>query len=541
MLVKSKVSEVQVFRRGATVIRCGEAELTAGKNVLFISGMTTTSMQDSFRLKFPEKIRAVNIQIVDADTMKDDSGKKIEKESERLEKKLGEVAYRIETCQMMLDLWKKNSDFSERTNVSVAEQSKMMEELPGQLLSLHRQLDELNDQQAKLLEEQEKAVEEERKPLIMAELAAEEGGKVPFILQYQENSCYWNPKYEVQYRSDKEPLEVSMKAQILQSSGEDWKQVKVTLYTGNPSISKELPVMSALELSLLEPPKERPRMKGMMAARAVMDEDGCCDLDEEPVEMAAMGMMAGAPMANLMMETASVSEEETMTAFQLPALRDVLSEANGNIADLQFFQVKANYHVLAIPSVDPKCYLTAEIATADWPLPPATAAVYLKDTYVGEVYVDPEEDTDLLTLSLGQDERLTMTRTEDPKKTQDAFLKNSRKQLSRISIQLVNHSSEAVSVLIRDQIPVSTDKAIVVEHTQLSDGLLDEKTGEITWEIKAEPDKTETFELEYSISWPKDKRLNERRRVMKRNTRFCPSCGHIVTGRFCPECGTVVN
>ncbi|HBE10218.1 MAG TPA: hypothetical protein DCY81_06760 [Lachnospiraceae bacterium] len=37
-----------------------------------------------------------------------------------------------------------------------------------------------------------------------------------------------------------------MKAQIRQSSGEDWKQVKVTLYTGNPSVSNALPEISLL-------------------------------------------------------------------------------------------------------------------------------------------------------------------------------------------------------------------------------------------------------------------------------------------------------
>ena len=541
MLVKTNVTEIQVFRSGATVIRCGEADLVQGKNVLFISGMTTTSVRDSFRMKFPEKVRAVNIQIVDADTMKDASGKVIEKESDRIEKKLNEISYRIETCEMMLELWKKNSDFSTRTNVSVSEQNKLMEELPGQLLTLHRQIDELTEQKEKLLEEQEKAEEEERKPLIMAELSAEEEGKVPFILQYQENCCSWMPKYEIQYSGDRNPLEVSMKAQILQASGEDWKQVKVTLYTGNPSISKELPVMPAVELSLYEPPKERSAGRRMLAAKAMADEDICAAEDAVEEMYSADRMMGASVMANLKMDTAAVSEEETMTAYQLPALRDVISDTNGNIADLQFFSVKANYHVLAIPSVDPKCYLTAEIAASDWPLPPATAAVYLKDTFVGEVYVDAEADTDLLTLSLGQDERLTMTRTESPKKTQEAFLKNTRKQQNRINIQLVNHSSDVVSVLIRDQIPISTDKSITVEHANLSDGLLDEENGEVTWEVKAEPDKTVGFELEYSISWPKDKRLSERRRVIKGNKRYCPNCGSIVTGKFCPECGSVVN
>ena len=144
-------------------------------------------------------------------------------------------------------------------------------------------------------------------------------------------------------------------------------------------------------------------------------------------------------------------------------------------------------------------------------------------------------------ISLGQDERLTVVRTEAPKKLQDVFLKNTKKSVSKISIKLINNSSEAVNVLLKDQIPVSTDKAIVVEQVQLSDGIVDDETGEVKWNLLAEPGKTENFELEYNVSWPKDKKMSEnRRRVMSRTSgsRFCNTCGARFSGSFCPECGS---
>ena len=198
-------------------------------------------------------------------------------------------------------------------------------------------------------------------------------------------------------------------------------------------------------------------------------------------------------MNTLMMDTAEVAEEETMTAFVLPNARDIFSDTDGNMADLQNFSVKASYHVLAIPSVDNNSYLTAEIVASEWPLPPADAAVYLRDTFAGEVYVDADEDTDLLTLSLGRDERLNVIRTESPKKTSDVFLKGDKKQLCKAEIRLVNTSSEPVSALIKDQLPVSTEKAISIEPVNISDGILDKDTGELKWEIMAEPDKTVTL------------------------------------------------
>jgi len=528
MIAKTKVNEVQVYRRSATVTRCGEAELKAGRNILFVQGMTRSAAQDSFKLKFPEKVRAINIQIVNIDALGEDEVK----ESDRLKKEMDEVAYQSEICKMMMELRKANSDFSGRNNISIEEQEKVMEALPAELLKLHKQQDELTDRMTRLAEEQTKALTEEEKPLIMAELYAEEEGTVPFILQYQDNESGWTPRYEVQYSGDDRPLEVSMKAEIRQASGEDWKQVKVTLYTGNPSVSKDLPVLPMVELSLYEPPKERIRAKGASAEPEI--------LDDAPMMMMGAAMMAEANVATLKMDTAEVSEEETMTAFILPNLRDILSNTDGNIADLQNFSVNAKYHVLSVPGVDTDCYLTAEVVASEWPLPAATAAVYIKDTFAGDVYVDPTTDTEKITLSLGQDERLTVVRTEEPKKMQDVFLKNIKRKNCKSSIKLINTSSEAVNALVKDQLPVSTDKAITVEATQLSNGEVNEETGEIRWELRADPNREITLEVEYTISWPKDKRLNERRKSAGPRTRFCPNCGARVFGKFCPECGSVV-
>lgn len=537
MVAKTKVTEVQVYRGTATVTRCGEAELKAGRNILYVSGMTKSASADSFKLKFPEKIRAVNIQIVGIDAL----GENEEKETDRISKQIAEIGYKIETCNMMLDLRKKNGDFSNRTNIGVDEQERIMNALPEQIMSLHKELDELSEKQQKLTDELDKAKAEEEKPIIMAELTADEDMKVPFVLQYQENRCSWIPKYEISYDNDRSPLSVSMKAQISQSSGEDWKQIKVTLYTGNPSVSKELPVMPTVELSLYEPPKAASfRGKGMM--RAMAQESVMADgAAAGEVLMGAAMNSAMMDMAAVKMDEAEVSEEETMTAFILPNLRDVLSDTDGNIAELQSFKVNAVYNVLSIPSVDNRCYLTAEVVASDWPLPPADASVYIKDTFAGTVYVDAGADTEKIMISLGQDERLTVVRTEAPKKLQDVFLKNTKKSVSKISIKLINNSSEAVNVLLKDQIPVSTDKAIVVEQVQLSDGIVDDETGEVKWNLLAEPGKTENFELEYNVSWPKDKKMSEnRRRVMSRTSgsRFCNTCGARISGSFCPECGS---
>ena len=62
MIAKSTVSEVQIYRNSASVIRNGEITLKEGRNIVYIGGMTTTAKTEDFVLQFPENIKAVNVR-----------------------------------------------------------------------------------------------------------------------------------------------------------------------------------------------------------------------------------------------------------------------------------------------------------------------------------------------------------------------------------------------------------------------------------------------------------------------------------------------
>lgn len=87
MIAKSTVNEVQIYRNSASVIRNGELELTEGRNIVYIGGMTVTAKQEDFVLKFPENIKAANIQLV----LRDDIDTDEEKESEKIKRQIEEI------------------------------------------------------------------------------------------------------------------------------------------------------------------------------------------------------------------------------------------------------------------------------------------------------------------------------------------------------------------------------------------------------------------------------------------------------------------
>lgn len=501
MVVKSKATEVSVYRNSVSVTRTGSVRLNAGRSTIFIQGMSKTAKSDSFSVKFPTEIHAMNIQVVSFEETGEDL------ESEKIARELSDLNYKVETYSMLIELRKKNGDFSSRKDITAQEQEKYLDSLPEKLFSLQETINKLSEEKEKTSKRLKEAEAEDEKPLIMVELECDKEGEYPFILQYQEASGRWEPKYEVRFTGEENPLDVYMKSKIVQGSGEDWKQVKVTLYTGNPSASQSIPALPSVKLSIYEPPVEKFRGMGakMMGASASAMAGGAQMLEDAAAPAMDTAMMN---MAMAQTAAASVSEEETMTAFELPDLRDLLSDTEGNIADLQSFKVDAKYNSLCIPCVKDTSFLTATITSADWPLPAANASIYLKEVFAGNVYVNPDSEEETFILSLGQDERLNVIRKELPCKTQDVFLKNQKKKSHEYLIKITNKSSERIKVLLKDSIPVSTDKTIAVDASELSGGTINEENGVINWEISVAGHSSEEIKLAYTITWPKDKQLS---------------------------------
>jgi hypothetical protein len=70
-----------------------------------------------------------------------------------------------------------------------------------------------------------------------------------FTLSYLVHNASWYPTYDIRAKDVNSPVSISYKANVSQHSGEDWKNIKLTLSTGNPSISGNKPALSPYYLN----------------------------------------------------------------------------------------------------------------------------------------------------------------------------------------------------------------------------------------------------------------------------------------------------
>ncbi|MBB3055573.1 DUF4139 domain-containing protein [Mucilaginibacter gotjawali] len=70
-----------------------------------------------------------------------------------------------------------------------------------------------------------------------------------FTLTYVVHDASWYPTYDIRAKDVNSPVSISYKANVSQHCGEDWKNIKLTLSTGNPTVSGNKPDLTPYYLN----------------------------------------------------------------------------------------------------------------------------------------------------------------------------------------------------------------------------------------------------------------------------------------------------
>ncbi|HBB15845.1 MAG TPA: hypothetical protein DCZ97_02190 [Syntrophus sp. (in: bacteria)] len=313
----------------------------------------------------------------------------------------------------------------------------------------------------------------------------------------------WQPSYDVRLSPDAKSAELTFRAMVRQATGEDWKNIDLTLSTARPATGGAPPEMHPWRIAFSRPQPPAARSMALSAqapARAKKAAGMRADSfksDEPPIEESPVSFV-----------TAQISDEQSSVAFHIPRTLDVASDGtqHGTVVAIEQFPVSMEF--MAIPKLAPYVFLKSEIMNrAAYPLLPGKVNTFVGNTYTGSSQLKKVAAGEKFDLFFGSDDQVTVKR-EELKQHKQAGMFGKNRVAYRYRIELTNFHKEPVTVTLRDQLPVAGDEEITISLDEPSIKPDEVKSdGAVTWKtpLRAGEKKELTFGI--VVEYPKDREI----------------------------------
>jgi len=169
------------------------------------------------------------------------------------------------------------------------------------------------------------------------------------------------------------------------------------------------------------------------------------------------------------------------------------------------YEMDASYQYYCAPKLDVDAFLVARITDWDeYNLLEGETSLFFEGKYVGKSILDTRNIEDTLSLSLGRDKNVLVTREKIKGFSSKQLLGANRKVLFAYEIVVRNKKQYEIYIRIEDQLPVPNTKEIVVDRIEDSDAIRTADTGLLVWNKKVAPGQTTSINLKYAVKHPKD-------------------------------------
>ena len=204
----------------------------------------------------------------------------------------------------------------------------------------------------------------------------------------------------------------------------------------------------------------------------------------------------------------SFIENQTTVEIQVAEPYSIKTNGERTLVDLKTYEIPANYRYIAIPKLDKDAFLLAEMDEwSKYSLLEGESNLYFEDGFVGRSILNPAALQDTLQISMGRDRSMVMQREKVDQFSKKRTIGSNITESRGYEITLKNNKSQAVTLQVKDQIPVSVNSAIEVTTGELSGGVVDPITGIVTWEIILPPGGQQKLTLRYEVKYPKAERV----------------------------------
>jgi hypothetical protein len=572
IFVKAELKNATVFKTGAELTHHVTATLKQGANELVVDNIANVIDINSIQIKTASAVTLMGVEFANnylVPIEKSVRVKMLEDSVEKLQMNWEILNENLSTNTELFEVLRANKDLKGTQNgLSVSEVVKLMDyykikltELQEVKHSLTQKLRKNEEVKTRLLNQinEESGKQNAVAGKIILQLSVAAQAKYDFVLSYIANNAYWTPFYDVRLEDIKSPMKIITKAKIAQTTGIDWKQVRLSLSTATPSVYGAAPILNAWYLSYINPIQYY--NKKLMASNSIQSLGArqldpvilneTKDFSEKPMNQSqpiyvvdgnvmsreefskissnaikSQQFLSGNEAANTygaqaaagafiitlkegLEDYVSVSENTMNMNYDIELLYDIPTTGRPQTATLASQDVQANYKHYAVPKLDKDAYLMAEIN--DWGklnLLPGEANIIFEGTYIGKSFIDPSSTNDTLNLTLGRDKRVVVKRDKLIDYSSVKFLGTNKLQKFTYQIVVKNTKKESINLLLKDQFPLSTNKEIEVELTDDGGAEINKDLGILNWKLKIAAGDSKKIKFTYTVKFPKDKNVN---------------------------------
>ncbi|MES2196841.1 MAG: mucoidy inhibitor MuiA family protein [Pseudomonadota bacterium] len=351
--------------------------------------------------------------------------------------------------------------------------------------------------------ESERATRPPSKLEVRIDLAAATAAKATLRVTYAVRQARWAPLYDARLDTgtkDRKPgLELVRRAEITQTTGEDWSNVALAVSTVRTARGGSAPELNSLIVQYPQPP--RPLGGGALSDTA------------KPRSMQApMAFESAAKRERADEQEAAVEVGGFQVTFRIPGRVSLGASEGAKSLRVSTATIAPDLAVRSVPVRDPTAFLEARfVQNEDAPLLPGRVAIYRDGVFVGRGQMASAGKGEPVRLGFGADDKIKIERTVVKRNEGSAGLIVTTSKTDERSFKTTvrNGHDFPIKVAIEDQLPVSENEEIQVEMlsstTPPTATNLRERRGVLEWAFEAKPGEVKDIAFAWRVRWPKDK------------------------------------
>ena len=326
-------------------------------------------------------------------------------------------------------------------------------------------------------------------------------GKLNF--SYVVSNAGWTPIYDLRSDASTGKIELTYKAEVFQSTGLDWDNIKLNISTNNPYVNKTKPTLNPwyIDYNIYKSENKKGVMDKLqevqITSQALFNRGYAYseDMDDEKNIMGAD-------------QFTTVVHHLISAEFKIDLPYSIKSNNEKHMVLIKTAILDTKFKYYSVPKLDASVYLVAQMTKLDeLQLVPGQANIFFDGSYIGETYIDPTTMDDTLNLSLGKDPSIVVKRTLLKKELKDRVIGDKRERTFAYSIEISNQKSSSIEIVIQDQLPITQNADINIESDNFAKGRFDERTGLLEWSFILKAKENKVIDYNFRVKHAKDKNL----------------------------------